>query len=375
MKKINVCLIGMGFGQEFIEIYMNHPNVETVSLYDINSECLNKFASKYNLKTYDSFDAVLEDTNLDAVHLVTPIPLHEEQTVKVLLSGKHCACTVPMATSLKGIKKIVKVVKKSNKNYMMMETTLYTKHFLYIKKLIENNELGKVQFLRGCHYQDMNGWNDYWKGLPPMWYGSHAIGPLVALSNSKIKNVVCYGSGTMSKELQSQYNNPYPLESALFEFENGLKAEATRSLFEVARTYQEGLFVYGSKKSFEWGFKDHSYPYVTSLIKEENNRYFDTPVEEIKVPIFYTDLPKEIQKYTINRNQYDPSKHDESILNADSSSHHGSHPFMVHEFIMSIIENRKPLIDEHMAANIIAAGLCAHKSAIKNGKKIRLPNF
>ena len=47
MKKINVCLIGMGFGQEFIEIYMNHPNVETVSLYDINSECLNKFASKF----------------------------------------------------------------------------------------------------------------------------------------------------------------------------------------------------------------------------------------------------------------------------------------------------------------------------------------
>ena len=69
---------------------------------------------------------ILADKKIDAVHLVTPIPLHAEQTVKVLEAGKHCACTVPMATSLEDIRRITDAVRKSGKNYMMMETSLYT---------------------------------------------------------------------------------------------------------------------------------------------------------------------------------------------------------------------------------------------------------
>ena len=43
---------------------------------------------------------VLADETVDAVHLVTAIPDHAEQTVRVLDAGKHCACTVPMATTM-----------------------------------------------------------------------------------------------------------------------------------------------------------------------------------------------------------------------------------------------------------------------------------
>ena len=69
----------------------------------------------------------------------------------------------------------------------------------------------------------------------------------------------------MDPALAARYGNPYPVESALLRFENGLKAEATRSLFETARQYQEGLFVYGSRASFEWGFADGDDPIVTEL--------------------------------------------------------------------------------------------------------------
>lgn len=113
------------------------------------------------------FEEVLADKNLDAVHLVTPIPLHAEQTIQVLEAGKHCACTVPMATSLEDIKRITEAVRKSGKNYMMMETTLYSYQFFYVKQMIESGELGKIQFMRGSHYQDLQLGQDYWMGLPP----------------------------------------------------------------------------------------------------------------------------------------------------------------------------------------------------------------
>ena len=75
---------------------------------------------------YGSFEEILDDPEIDAVHLVTPIPLHEEQMVQVLEACRHCACTVPMAISLEGIRGITEAVRKTGKKYMMMETTLYT---------------------------------------------------------------------------------------------------------------------------------------------------------------------------------------------------------------------------------------------------------
>ena len=377
MKKLNVALVGLGFGGCFLPIYLDHPNVDKVGIYDTNAEIVNKFKSRHpQLKTYDNFNDILNDDEIDAVHLVTPIPAHADQTVAVLESGKHCACTVPMATSLEDIKRITEAKRKSGKNYMMMETTLYTYQFFYVKQMLESGELGRIQFMRGSHYQDMRNWPDYWMGLPPMWYGTHAIAPMVALSDSRIKRVNCFGSGTMDKSLHKQYNNPFPIESALFEFENGLKGEATRSLFETARTYQEGLFVYGSNSSFEWGFADDSNPYITALKPyEDNRRGADTPFEEIELPNYYHALPEGIQKYTISVKDFDPQNPQASLKVGHGGGHHGSHPHLVNEFVMSIIEERKPWIDEILGANITAAGICAHESAMKNGEPVIVPEF
>lgn len=376
MEKINVVLVGIGFGGAFADIYRHHPNVASIGLYDINRELAVKVADNYKIpKIYDSFEEILKDDSIDAVHLVTPIPLHEQQTIQVLESGKHCACTVPMAISLDGIKSITDAVRKSGKNYMMMETTLYTYQFFYVKQMIENGILGRIQFMRGSHYQDMANWPDYWIGLPPMYYGTHAIGPMVALSGSRIKRVNCFGSGTMEEGLTKQYNNPFPVESALFEFKNGLKGEATRTLFETARAYQEGLFVYGSNACFEWGFADHDDPYVTIAIPaEEGRRGGTSKVEIVQMPNFHHYLPQEIQRFTVGGN-YDPLNPQESLMKGAGAGHHGSHPHLVNEFVMSIIENRKPWIDEILGGNITAAGICAHESAMNNGALIEVPLF
>lgn len=207
-----------------------------------------------------------------------------------------------------------------------------------------------------------------------MWYGTHAIAPMVALSGSRIKRVVCFGSGTMDESLHKQYGNPYPVESALFEFENGLKGEATRSLFETARMYQEGLFVYGSKKSFEWGFTDDSVPYITTLEDTTDHRKKQTSFAQQQMPNFCHSLPEEIRKFTVGKN-YDPLNPRESLKKGAGGDHHGSHPHLVNEFVMSIVENRKPAVDEELGGNITAAGICAHTSAMKNGESVSVPLF
>ena len=166
------------------------------------------------------------------------------------------------------------------------------------------------------------------------------------------------------------------METAIFAFENGLKGEATRSLFETARAYQEGLFVYGSKACFEWGFEDGDAPVVTkALPPRENERGGRVEARTVELPNYYQTLPEPIQKYTINTSDFDPLNPQKSLAKGAGGGHHGSHPHLVHEFISSILENRKPWIDEVLGANITGAGICAHLSAMQDGKEIRVPVF
>lgn len=376
-EKLNVVLVGLGFGSSFLPIYCDHPDVASVGIYDPNENLLQEMAERYDVtRIYHSFDDILADETVDAVHLISPIPAHADQTVAVLESGKHCACTVPMATSLEDLQRITDAVRKSGKNYMMMETTLYTYQFFYAKQMLESGAFGKIQFLRGSHYQDMVNWPDYWLGLPPMWYGTHAIAPMTVLSGSRIKRVNCFGSGSMAPELSEQYGNPFPVESALFEFENGLKGEATRSLFETARVYQEGMFVYGSNACFEWGFADGDEPYITTAIPAAlGERGGRNTVEQLSMPNFHQSLPKSIQKYTIASENFDPLNPQKSLEKGAGGGHHGSHPHLVHEFVRSILEERKPFVDEVLGANITAAGICAHQSAMENGAPVEVPVF
>lgn len=376
MNRLRIVVVGLGFGGSFPVIYRDHPDVEWVGICDPNTELMHRYGKENGIgRMYDSLDDVLRDPEVDAVHLVSPIPLHGEQAVAVMRSGKHCACTVPMATSLEDIGRIVKTARETGKRYMFMETTLYTYQFLYVKEMVESGRAGRIQFLRGSHYQDMENWPDYWMGLPPMWYGTHAMGPMIAISGSRVKSVTCYGSGTMSEELQKRYGNPYPVESAHLIFENGLVGEATRSLFETARVYQEGFFLYGSRASFEWGFADGDDPYVTTLGENiPGRRGRNAAVEQIVLPNYADRLPEPIRRYTVGGN-FDPLRPEQSLKVGRGGGHHGSHPHLVHEFVRSILEERRPAIDEVLGANITAAGVCAHMSAMRGGRPVDVPEF
>ena len=86
-----------------------------------------------------------------------------------------------MATTVDECRQIVEAQRKSGKVYMMMETVVYSREYLFVKELYDKGELGRIQFLRGSHQQDMDGWPGYWEGLPPMHYATHCVSPCLAL--------------------------------------------------------------------------------------------------------------------------------------------------------------------------------------------------
>lgn len=377
-NKVRIAIAGLRFGASFIPIYLHHPDVEYVGIVDPDSETLKTQGDKYDVaRRHTCLDEVIDSDEYDAVHLVTPIPLHAGQSVEVLKSGKHCACAVPMATSLEDLESIVAAQRKSGKNYMMMETAVYSREFLYVKELVASGKLGRIQFLRGAHYQNMEGWPSYWEGLPPMWYGTHAISPGLAISGSRAVKVHCFGSGVMDQERHKQYGNPFPVETAIFELEKpNLAMEITRTHFQTARGYAESFCVFGEKMAYEWPqvYSDGSIVFAQAKSGSPVNYRGRLPFvpERVTPPDRQDLLPKKIARFTV-KGKYDESDPEKSF--EVGGGHHGSHPHLVHEFIRSIVEGRKPWIDAVASADWTAAGICAHDSAMQGGNAVEVPSF
>ena len=207
--KIRVAVVGLRFGAEFVPIFLDHPDVQSLAVCDANPDRLRWATGMFGIKQqFGDLEEVIRSAEIDAVLLASGIPDHARQATAVLLSGKHCACAVPMATTIADLRAIILASRESGRNYMMMETSVYTRQFLLAKGLMEEGEFGRIQFLRGAHYQDMEGWPSYWAGLPPMWYSTHAVAPLLAMAGTRATKVHCFGSGQMREELRKQYGNP-----------------------------------------------------------------------------------------------------------------------------------------------------------------------
>ena len=369
-KKINVAIVGLGFGAEFIPIYKKHPNANLLAICQRNEKKLNEIGDAFDIKErYTSYDELLKNPDIDAVHINTPIPDHGIQSIKALKAGKHVACTVPMATTLEECEEIVKLTKETGLTYMMMETVVYAREFLFMKELYDKGELGKIQFIKASHQQDMDGWPNYWPGLPPMYYATHCVGPVLGLVRGEAEYVSCFGSGTIREDLHHHYNSPYAVETAHIKFRNSdISAHVYRSLFDVARQYRESFEVYGSKKTVEWPLIEGK-PLVMHTAKRPEP---EIP-EEVECPDFAKLLPEPIQRFT-TQGVYDADEH-QHLSFTQGAGHGGSHPHLVHVFVDALANKSTLYPNAVQSANITCVGILAHESAKQGGKIMYLPEF
>jgi len=369
-SKFNVAIIGLGFGAEFIPIYQKHPLANMYAVCQRSADKLKQVGDAFGIaKRYTKYDDVLAEREVDFVHINTPIPDHAPQAIAALKAGKHVMSTVPMATTIEECQQIVELAKKTGLKYMMAETVVYAREFLFVKEMYEKGELGKVQFLQASHQQDMEGWPGYWPGLPAMTYATHCVGPCLALTRAEAEYVSCFGSGTIRQELISKYNSPFAIETAHVKLRNSdLTARIYRSLFDTARQYRESFDVFGTKKSFEWQLIEGEEPVVHTAKKPEP----EIP-QRVKVPDYAHLLPPEIQRFT-TRGVYDAGEH-AHLSFIQGGGHGGSHPHLVHEFLSALAHDRDPYPNAVQSANWTCVGICAHQSALKGGDIVKLPAF
>jgi len=171
-------------------------------------------------------------------------------------------------------------------------------------------------------------------GLPPMWYPTHSTGYYVGVTGGSFTEVSCMGIPSVLEHLTpagNKYKNPFGTEVALFRTDVGGMARMAVSWDTPGWGCESGR-VRGTRGAFDGEYQG-----------EEKN------LPETRKP----PLPPGVSP----------------------GGHGGSHSYLMNDFVMAVIENRKPLVDVAWALNMSVAGAIAHESALKDGELMKIPQY
>ena len=341
-RKVRVGIVGYGvcrFGAEFG--FQDHPNVEVVAVSDLLPERRDGLMKACRCaKSYESLEELAKDPKIEAVFVATDAPHHPRHCMEVMNHGKHAMTAVPATFgSIEEGEQLLETVRRTGMKFMMAETSYFHAECYAMRQVYRAGGLGRIVYSEGeyFHYcptpiDSYKGWRI---GLPPLWYPTHATAYYVGVTGKRFTSVSCGGFRAGLPAFQpggNRYNNPFTDEIALFETSEG-GTSRIGVFWSVHGKVEETGRVYGERG---W---------------MPSTRYHGT----------LEDLPD------LTRPALPPT--------VQPGGHGGSHGYLCHEFISSILENREPAVNIYEALALTVPGIVAHQSALKDGERLKIPQY
>lgn len=156
MEKIKVGIIGTGFiGPAHIEALRRLGNIDIIALADINEEVAKQKAEVLNIKGYyGNYKDLLNNKQIDIVHVCTPNYLHYTISKEALLAGKHVVCEKPLAMNSSEAGDLIKIAKSKNLVNAVHFNLRFYPLMHQAKSMVENGELGRILAVNGSYQQD-----------------------------------------------------------------------------------------------------------------------------------------------------------------------------------------------------------------------------
>ena len=382
---VSLGLVGLGaFGSAFAELFKSHPLVDRIALCDREKERVDAFARKESFRDkFSSRDAFgsLDDickADLDALVIITQPWLHAQQAVQAMETGKHVYSAVPIVSLpdgdeiLRWCDRLVETCRRTGMRYMLGETTYYRPEAMYCRRRAAEGAFGEFVYAEGEYLHDFElpscnlkevkrrrlaskagqEWVELSKKYKergvvsgPMHYPTHSTcGPICVMKAHAVR--VC-AWGCRSKTGDEYFGGQFSNETALFKMSNDAVARICEHR-EIGHTGQETFRIFGTDASFKDGFW---------VDKEKRT---SISVEEMRDP-----LPPEV------RDAFRRARGEEGTY----GGHGGSHAYLVNEFVESVAQERTPATNAWEAARYMAAGVMAHKSALRDGEVLDVPDW
>ncbi len=143
-------IMGLGkIAQKFAESLAFVPDAKLVAVASRSEEKAAQFAQSFGVPHhYGSYEAMLENAEVEVVYIATPHVLHYENTMACLHKGKAVLCEKPFAMNLAQVKEMTQLAKEKNLFLMEALWTKFLPSFKAVKQLIEEDKIGKIHTLQ-----------------------------------------------------------------------------------------------------------------------------------------------------------------------------------------------------------------------------------
>ncbi len=389
-ERVRIGVVGGGFGAAFQ--WHLHPRCSVTAVCDLREDRVKKLQRVYRCGTgYKDYQALLKHPGLDAVALFTPAPFHVKMAVEALKLGKHVISAVPAGLSVAELEELLSVVKQTGLKYMMAETSRYRQEVLTCIDWAREGRFGEIFYSESeYHHTGLGPYAygssfdcqscDYIRSIdqvnkgakpkgklvptwayayPPMLYPTHCTGIIVPVTGERLTEVTAHGWGNDHEMLKKNFydNNPFIHTVALFKTSKGHCSRISIGWNIAAQGTERGMF-YGDKMSFIMARPEGS-PNTVVEQKIDANSPFGVFGGEAQSRAF--EQPKYLDRLP------------EALRTA--SGHGNSHPFITHEFISAIIEDRHPEVNIWEAIAYTMPGVIAHQSALAGGACMKIRDY
>lgn len=410
---ISIGLVGLGsFGSSFVPLFKSHPLVDRIGLCDTEAERVAKFANDafyadklHPRDCYSSLDDICK-ADFDALAIITQPWLHAPQCIQALEHGKDVYSAVPIISvpddteTLDWCDKLVQTVRRTGKHYMLGETTYYRPQAQFCRRQARAGLFGDFVYAEGEYFHDVDNSCNLrqvnaaradsksgraWQAIRrrymergcrsgPMHYPTHSCCGPVCVMNAHAVKVTAYGHGNREGDpffADAAFSN----EMALFKMSNG----AVVRICEMRETPgmpggdAETFRVFGTRGSYSenrwWTVArpDFANLDITNLPKPQLRTLSDGEM--------FDPLPPAVELAFKRAKHRD--KDEAALLSIDfkPTGHGGSHPYLVHEFVESVAQRRRPAINVWESVRYMAMGVAAHQSALKEGESVKVTDW
>jgi predicted dehydrogenase len=185
-KPIGFAAVGIGsISTACMESVAASPNVKITALVTGHPQTKGvQFSKMYNIPsssvyTYETFDKIRDNPDIDAIYIGLPNSMHCEYTVRGAAAGKHVLCEKPMAISSAECRTMIDACKTADRKLMIAYRMQYDPMWQQAFEIVQSGALGKIQSLRGNMLQSQTmGWRQtrqYGGGGPMMDLGIYPL--------------------------------------------------------------------------------------------------------------------------------------------------------------------------------------------------------
>lgn len=229
--KVRIGISGLGRGfMLLLPTLAAHPDIKLVAAADPRAEARARFEADFGGTGYDSFEAMCQSSEVEAIYIASPHALHREQVEYAALSGKHVLVEKPMALSLTDCQAMIDAMQRQGLWLLVGHSHSFDTPYLRTAELIRSGEVGEVRMIQAMNFTDFL----YRPRRPEELDTARGGGVVYSQAAHQVDIVRLLGGGEVTRVMAQtgQWDPARPTEgaySALLTFSNGAFANITYS--------------------------------------------------------------------------------------------------------------------------------------------------